>query len=102
MIPVEVAVDHVAHRLGSHLFLDLRDQLGGCGRFGMAVDDEDIIRLDEDRGVGVYERLRAGDGEIDAVGYFFNFEELGGGSGGLCSSGGCSEERRLENRGSGE
>ena len=42
----------------------------------MRVDHQHVVGIDEDRGVGVNQRLCAGTGEEDAGGGLFNVEEL--------------------------
>ena len=42
----------------------------------MRIDDQYVISVNEDCGVGVNQRLRAGTGEEDAGGYVFDIEEL--------------------------
>ena len=99
MVPMEVRVHQISHRLGGDLFLDLGDQPGRGRRFGVRVHDEDIGRVHKDCGIAISHRLRAGKGEVDPVGDILDLKQVsrGAGSRGLRPSGaacGQAEHRR--------
>ena len=75
VIAVEVAVDHVADRELGDLGADLPDQ-GPRGRgLGVGVDDQDVIAVDDDRGVTVQHGGRPGDRRVDPVCNLLEVEE---------------------------
>lgn len=76
VVPVEVRVDDVAHRLGSDLAPNLRYQRDSGGGLRVRVDDQQVARILENRGVRIDERHRFGDGGIDPVGDLLDGEQI--------------------------
>ena len=75
VVAVEVAVDHVPDRQLGDLGADLPDQ-GPRGRgLGVGVDDQDVVAVDDDRGVAVQHGGRLRDRGVDPVGDPLEVEE---------------------------
>ena len=75
MVPVEVAVHNVSHRLLCYFAAELGDQRDHRRRFRVRVDYQQIVGVLEDRGVAVQHCRWFGDRRIDPIRDLLNVKE---------------------------
>jgi hypothetical protein len=74
VIPMEVRVDQITHRLRRDFLLDLGDQRCGSGGFGMRIDHQDVVGVNENGGVAIGQDLRPSQRGVNVVGDFLDGE----------------------------
>src|SRR5579862_7887701 len=96
MVPVEVSVHQITHRLRRDFLFDLGDQRRRGGGFRMRVDDDHVLRSDENRSVAIGERLGVRQGEVDSVSNFLDVEQTAAGGRRLSTSYGGAEKSQFQ------
>jgi hypothetical protein len=75
VVPVKMRVDDEFYGLGSE-FLDLFDEGARRRRLGVRINDEDAVAEEDDGGIAIQLVGRLGDSRVDALGHWFDVEEV--------------------------
>ena len=83
VVPVEMRIHQVPHRLRRNLLLDLRDQGRRRRRLRMGIHHQHIGRVYKDGGIAIDHRLRPRESEVDSLGHLLNLKQIGRGAGAM-------------------